>query len=553
MSGWLLILALLVLGGVLATLGDRLGSRVGKARLSLFNLRPRHTAVVITVLTGSLISAVSLGLMLLVSQRLRTGLFELDQLEERLQQGRQQLADSRAQLQASQAEVARAQLGQQRVQRELAQAEQRATALRQELAPLQAERTRLQTERDRLSQEVTRRDGEIRRTEAELAQLGQRIEASAQELNELETNLIALRRGDVVLTSGQPLASAKVKLEQPAQAQEVITALLQQANLNAFRRVLPGEPPTRQILLVPSNDIAKLEELLGRPGGWVVSIRSAANVLRGEQQVLAFPDLRPNRRVVRSGEILASTTLEGELRNPEQIARRLNLLMAAAYARAQRQGTLTDGLQVDASLFNQLNRSLADRPSGQVVQLEAVAIDDADTPDPIAVELRVGGTSGEAPRPPRRPRPASDRPAWIPVVANVAWPWPMPAARPSSAQPSSAPTPAWPCCSAGTGRGSARWCWAMARAAGPGNASSSSLAWRWCGWMSGARPWLRASATGSWSPPRAGAAGSPPACACRHGTSTMWWPSCCWSGTWAGPCGAKTCQGGRASRSERAP
>ena len=34
MSGWLLILALLILGGVLSTLGDRLGSRVGKARLS---------------------------------------------------------------------------------------------------------------------------------------------------------------------------------------------------------------------------------------------------------------------------------------------------------------------------------------------------------------------------------------------------------------------------------------------------------------------------------------------------------------------------------------
>ena len=58
MSGWLLILALLILGGVLSTLGDRLGSRVGKARLSLFNLRPRRTAVLITVLTGSLISAV---------------------------------------------------------------------------------------------------------------------------------------------------------------------------------------------------------------------------------------------------------------------------------------------------------------------------------------------------------------------------------------------------------------------------------------------------------------------------------------------------------------
>ncbi len=419
MTGWLLILMLLVLGGVLSTLGDRLGSRVGKARLSLFNLRPRHTAVVITVLTGSLISAVSLGLMLLVSQRLRTGLFELDQLEDRLQQSRQQLVGSRAQLESSQsqlrasqeelkasktaletskADVARAQQGQQRVRQELAQAEQRATALRKELAPLQQERSRLQAERERLSGEVNRRDGEIRRTEAELAQLGEKIEASSRELQGLEANLIALRRGDVVLTSGQPLASAKVKLERPAQAQEVITALLQQANLNAFRRVLPGEPPTRQILLVPTSDINKLEGLLGQPGSWVVSIRSAANVLRGEQQVLAFPDLRPNRRVARKGEVLASTTMEGDLRDPDQIGRRLNLLLAAAYARAQRQGTLADGLQFDVGQFNQLTNTLADRPAGQVVQLEAVAVMDSDTPDPIAVDLRIVSSRGNGSR-----------------------------------------------------------------------------------------------------------------------------------------------------------
>ena len=37
MSGWALILVLLVLGGVLSTLGDRLGSRVGKARLERQN------------------------------------------------------------------------------------------------------------------------------------------------------------------------------------------------------------------------------------------------------------------------------------------------------------------------------------------------------------------------------------------------------------------------------------------------------------------------------------------------------------------------------------
>jgi uncharacterized protein (DUF3084 family) len=396
-TGWLLILTLLVLGGVLSNLGDRLGSRVGKARLSLFRLRPRSTAVLITVLTGSLISAISLGLMLLVSERLRTGLFELDQLEERL-------ANSRRLLASSQLELNRAEQGKRDAQQRFEQAQARASKLRQELAPLIAQRNRLEQERSRLNLEVRDRDAEIGRTEAELSQVRKRIAAGAQELKDLESNLIALRRGDVVITSGQILSSAKVALERPEQAQQVITALLQQANINAFRRVLPDQPPDRQILLVPRNDIAKLEELLAKPGRWVVSILSAANVLRGERQVLAFPDLRPNRPVVKAGEVLASTTVEGDLTGPDGINRRLNLLLAAAYARAQRQGTLVEGLQFDASSLNQLGRALGERPAGQVVQLEAVVLRDADTPDPIAVELRwLRPPADDIPRGPRRP------------------------------------------------------------------------------------------------------------------------------------------------------
>jgi len=150
-SGWLLILALLVLGGVLSTLGDRLGSKVGKARLSLLGLRPRSTAVLITVLTGSLISAISLGLMLLVSDRLRTGLFELDHLERRLRDSRQALSSSQARLERSQSDLHSAEAGQRQARRRLRQVEGQAVQLRRELAPLQQQRLRLEQERDRLS------------------------------------------------------------------------------------------------------------------------------------------------------------------------------------------------------------------------------------------------------------------------------------------------------------------------------------------------------------------------------------------------------------------
>ncbi len=422
MSAWLLILALLVLGGVLSTLGDRLGSMVGKARLSLFNLRPRKTAVVITALTGSLISALSLGLMLLVSERLRVGLFQLDQIQDKVREGRVALARSQQDLQANRLELAqnrvellrsrqernRAEQGRQQalqsrslaieskrvVAGQLAAAQQRVGSLRQELQPLQNQRQQLERERDRLSRDVKGRDAEIRRTEAELAKVRRSIAAGQQELKSLETKVIALRRGDVVIASGQPLATAKVKLRRGEEAKAVIDTLMQRANQTAFGLLLPGQKPDRQILLVPRIDVEKLEQYLQRSGTWVVSIRSAANVLRGENRVLAFPDLRPNRQVVRQGESLARTVLEADVRSPEEIRSRMNLLLAASFARAQRQGTLVDGLQFDVTAFNTLGRALSARPQGLQATLEAVALVAADTPDPIVVELRWVGPNG---------------------------------------------------------------------------------------------------------------------------------------------------------------
>ncbi len=416
MSGWLLILALLVLGGVLSTLGDRLGSKVGKARLSLFNLRPRKTAVVITALTGALISAMSLGLMLLVSERLRVGLFELDQLQERLREGRLALSNSQAdlrrsrltlersrqelqsnqqQLRISRLERNRALQGRQaaiaserNVTQALSRAQQRVAALRQELQPLQQQRRRLEAERDRLTRDVKGRDAEIQRTERELAGVRARIAAGARELQDLEGKVIALRRGDVLIASGQPLAMARIRLGRQEDGRRSIDALLQEANSAAFRLLMPGQKADRQILLVPRSDIERLDQALRKPGVWVVTIRSAANILRGEQRVLAFPDLRPNRSVVRRGDVLARTVLDGDVRSPEEVRSRLNLLLAAALTQAQRQGTLVDGLQVDGAEFNRLAVTLSQRPPGTPATLEAVALANADTPDPIAVNLR---------------------------------------------------------------------------------------------------------------------------------------------------------------------
>tara|TARA_Y100000589_G_scaffold71021_1_gene63412 strand:+ start:117 stop:1088 length:972 start_codon:yes stop_codon:yes gene_type:complete len=90
-SGWLLIIFLLLLGGLISTFGDLVGTKIGKARFSIFKLRPKKTATLITIITGSLISASSLSLMILVNRQLRVGLFRLGDLQKKLQESRQLL------------------------------------------------------------------------------------------------------------------------------------------------------------------------------------------------------------------------------------------------------------------------------------------------------------------------------------------------------------------------------------------------------------------------------------------------------------------------------
>ena len=387
MTGWLLLLSLLILGGVLSTLGDRLGSRVGKARLSLFGLRPRQTAVVITVLTGSLISALSLGLMLLVSRQLRVGLFELNDLEARLRSSRSDLKGSRQAQRKARQQLAEARADEIKARKILADAQARADELRTTLQPLQKQTRRLEAERQRLSQDVRNRDAEIQRTDQELRAVRQRISSGEAELQQLEENLLALRRGDVAISSGQPLATVTLKLDRPDQSRQVIDQVLREANLQAFQRVLPGQTPDRQIILVPRQDIERLEQAIRKPGTWVVLLRSAANVLRGERVVYAFPDVRPNVAITMEGEVLAKTTVAGKEANPEAVRNRINLLLASTLAEVRRRGSLSQGLQFDANAVNRLARELTERSGGRV-ELQAVAVRRSETADPIAIELR---------------------------------------------------------------------------------------------------------------------------------------------------------------------
>ena len=277
-SAYILILAILVLGGLLATLGDRLGTKVGKARLSLFKLRPKQTATVVTIITGTIISASTLGILFATSKSLRVGIFQLDEKLKELREARQDLTEvtlqktqvekqlaeaEKEQTQAqkkldainqylqqainrqtetavklnqtesklSQIETdfqrAKTQLGliqsqYQRAQSQLATFSDQAQNLRREIQKLQGERQELLRQKEEVQLQIAQRDKEIAQRQQEIEQRDREITEQKRQIGEQESQITA-KQAQITQQTAQ-LEQQMAQLEQQTAQLEQQTA-----------------------------------------------------------------------------------------------------------------------------------------------------------------------------------------------------------------------------------------------------------------------------------------------------------------------------------------
>jgi len=97
-----LIPVLIFVSGLVAFIGNLVGRNIGRRRLTLLGLRPRYTAQIITVVTGMLITLVTLAVVLLVSNDARQALFHLRELQQQTRTLGEQITEQEAQLRALQ-------------------------------------------------------------------------------------------------------------------------------------------------------------------------------------------------------------------------------------------------------------------------------------------------------------------------------------------------------------------------------------------------------------------------------------------------------------------
>ena len=314
---WILIVFLIFLGGLIAPFGDLLGTKIGKSRFSILKLRPKKTATIVTIITGGFISAISIGLLLLVSEEFRQRLFvDIPFLQKTLDESKKALI------------------------------------------PLQEERKKLED----------------------------KIKNKEKELNKLKSDVREFRRGNVVFKRGQTLFIAKITSNSNIKLD--LRKIYNSADRYVQKIVIPTKKEIKNILLWRPNDISEIEEVTSNDGNWIILIKSATNVLKGDNFVFVYPELLQNKVIVKKGEVITSEILEKKDLNYKNINKKIKTLLRKTRDEIKLRGSIVNEITTRGDFIKEIRDTLEINQNIKY-RFEVQSLKSSKTADPIIVELNI--------------------------------------------------------------------------------------------------------------------------------------------------------------------
>ena len=380
MFGVTLILVIVITGGLIAFFGDRIGTRVGKRRLTLWGLRPRYTSILITILTGILIAGSTMGVLYLISYDVRTALFGMEELKAKTQALTGEVVERTKAVESVRTELEAAQAELKKKNAEYAQTNERIAAITQELQSLQANK-----------QELDARIASLNSAKMELQQ-------DIDRLNELTANLrrgiLTVREGAIVLRAGEVLAVDVVQGGAArADTEQRLIDYMKAANQRLRERFQIQDEKLDLIFIAKAHAEEVIAFMSSKPEPLVLRLLSVGNVVVGEPVVGQF-EIFPNKQIFDKGSIVLSdrVTFSGEPSEAEQV---MTIFLRRVNEMAVKQGVLPDPLQgtvgaVSAEKYFEAINQLR-RLKGQV-EITATTTENIFSAGPLRIDIQIRST-----------------------------------------------------------------------------------------------------------------------------------------------------------------
>ena len=220
----------------------------------------------------------------------------------------------------------------------------------------------------------------------ERKKLEEKINFNEKELNKLKSNIKEFRRGNVVIKRGQTLFIAKVTANPNIKLD--LAKIYNSADKYVQKIVIPSKKEIKNILLWRPVDISEIEQVTAKSGDWIILIKSATNVLKGDNFVFVYPELLQNKTIVRKGEVITSEIFEKENIDYKNINSKIKTLLKKTRDKIKSRGSLVNEITTRGDFIKKIRDSLKINENNKYL-LEIKSLKDSKTADPIIVEFEI--------------------------------------------------------------------------------------------------------------------------------------------------------------------
>ena len=220
----------------------------------------------------------------------------------------------------------------------------------------------------------------------ERKKLENKIFQKEKELNQLKNNINEFRRGNIVIKRGQTLfiaeinSSSNIKLD--------LAKIYNEADKFVRKIVIPSNEESKNILLWRPSDITKIESVATKGGNWILLIKSATNVLKGDNYVFVSPDLLVNKFIVRKGDVITSSIFSENDLNRKSINLKIQSLLKETRNEIKSKGSQANEISTNGNFVKKIRDFLKDNRNTKF-KLEVVSLRDSKTAEPIVVEINI--------------------------------------------------------------------------------------------------------------------------------------------------------------------
>ena len=302
MFGIRLMFLLAVMGGVIAFIADKLGSKIGKKKLSVFGLRPHDTSVLLTVLSGVAIALLSVGILAVSSESARTALFGMEKLQKEMKRlntekntAEKEYSEAMKSLKEKNDAIAV-------LDKKIQEANEAKEAAEAHLQNTNASLNEVQGQYQATQGALLTARSEVQSLTEARDKLNEEIDGLKQETKELQTGLAFMRGGQMMYRSGEVVFAGVLRGGMaPEENRKQLDWLMENSNTAAMNRIGLDPASKAEIVWAQRAEYDRLMELLGKTKNNVlVRVRSLANTVVG-QPVLCGMEVLPNKLIFKNG------------------------------------------------------------------------------------------------------------------------------------------------------------------------------------------------------------------------------------------------------------